>query len=76
MQNFLKQSESLSPLPFHSTVKHVIRKIQENNWGLNLNGIHQLLVCTDNVNLLGESKNAVKNQRLYYFEVILTVHRR
>jgi len=58
-----------SPLLFHSTVKHVIRKIQENKWGLNLNGIHQFLVCIDNVNLLGENINTVKNQRLYYLSV-------
>jgi hypothetical protein len=34
--------------------------MQENNWGLNLNGVRQFLVCNDNVNLMGENINAVR----------------
>jgi hypothetical protein len=30
-----------------------IKNIQEYDMGLKLNGIHQLLVCADDVNLLG-----------------------
>jgi hypothetical protein len=32
-----------------------MRKVQENQMGLELNGTHQLLVYVDNVNLLGDN---------------------
>jgi hypothetical protein len=43
-----------SPLLFN------IRKIQDNEECLELNGTHQLLVCADYVNLLGETVDGIK----------------
>jgi hypothetical protein len=38
-----------------SHLEHAIKKVQENQVVLKLNGIHQLLVCADDVNVLGDS---------------------
>jgi hypothetical protein len=40
--------------------EYVIRKVQENQVGLKLNGTHQLLASADEVNLLEDNIEAVK----------------
>ncbi|KAJ4449161.1 hypothetical protein ANN_00557 [Periplaneta americana] len=41
-------------------IKYAIRKVQDTRQGLELNGLHQLLVHADDVNMLGENPQTIR----------------
>jgi hypothetical protein len=60
-QNGLKQGDALSRLFFNFTLDYAIRKVLENQVGLKLKGTYQLLVYADDVDLLGDNIDTIKN---------------
>jgi hypothetical protein len=60
IQNDLKRIDALSSLLFVFALEDAIKRIQENQDGLKLNGTHQVFVYADDVNMLGGSIQTVK----------------
>ncbi|KAJ4446785.1 hypothetical protein ANN_13483 [Periplaneta americana] len=56
----LKQGDALSHLLFNFSLEYAIRKVKDNREGLQLNGLHQLLVYADDLNMLGENPQKIR----------------
>jgi hypothetical protein len=51
------------PLSFNFALEYAISKAQENQVGLKLNATHQLLLYADDVNLLEDNIDTIKENR-------------
>ena len=56
----MKQGDALSPILFNFALEYDIKRVQVNQDGLKLSGTNQLLAYADNVNILGGSIHALK----------------
>jgi hypothetical protein len=43
-------------------LEYAIKKVSENSGGLRFNSLHQEMVCTENVNLLQQYRDTIKNK--------------
>ena len=62
IKNVFKQGNVLLPLFFNSASGYAIRRVQVNKDGLKLNGIHQLLVYAEDINILGGSIHTINKK--------------
>jgi hypothetical protein len=60
--NGLEKGDALSPLLLNLSLEYVIRKVQENEDGMKLNEIYQLLIYANDINTFGEDINFIQKK--------------
>ena len=61
--NGLKQGHALSPLLFNFVLQYAIRKVQETNLGLDMNGTYQVLAYAKDVNSIGDDIRTTERKK-------------
>jgi hypothetical protein len=62
-KNGLNQGDASLPIHIKLNLEFSIRKVQENQVGLKLNGTHQLLAYAHNVNLVGDNADTMGRKK-------------
>ena len=74
IENILKQEDALLPLIFNFALECVIRKVQETNLGLeDMNGTHQELVYTNDVNVIGNHIRTTKRKAVVFLNACMDI---
>jgi hypothetical protein len=73
IQNGLIPGDALSSLVFNFALEYAIRKVQENQVGLKLNGAHHLLTYDDDVNLLRDNIDTINKNTETLIDAIMEV---
>ena len=69
----LKQGDALSLLLINFALEYAIRRVQENRIGLGMNGKYQLLVYADDVNMLGENLQIIRENTQIFIKQARTL---
>ena len=66
IENGFKEEDALSPLFFKFVLGYSFKMVQTNQYGLKLNGKHQVLVYADDVNVLDERGRTIQETQKFF----------